>query len=171
MALIKLNRHYKGKLCEICNIPITTGSKTGYCKFHFFRKPFSAEHIKHLSDSKRGILNHRFGLKLSNEIRLKISKKLSGENSYNWKGGITEKNKAIRRSVRYRIWRENIFKRDNYTCVFCGKIGGKLNADHIKSFSKYPKLRFDLENGRTLCEKCHRTTDNFAFKAIKYAAS
>jgi len=30
------------------------------------------------------------------------------------------------------IWREKVFKRDNYTCQVCGKKGGYLIADHIK---------------------------------------
>lgn len=64
-------------------------------------------------------------------------------------------------------FRNEVFKRDNYTCQLCGKHGGNLNADHIKSFSEYPDLRFDLSNGRTLCVPCHRNTDSYGRQPAK----
>ncbi len=90
--------------------------------------------------------------------------KLRGEKSYLWKGGITPINKAIRNSLEYSLWRKSVFERDNWTCVWCGQRGGKLNADHIKPFALFPELRFAIDNGRTLCEICHRTTDTYAVK-------
>lgn len=62
----------------------------------------------------------------------------------------------IRNSKEYSEWRKNVFERDDYTCQMCGKKGGTLNAHHIKSFKKYPKLRLKLSNGVTLCDECHR---------------
>lgn len=82
-----------------------------------------------------------------------------GEKNFNWKGGITPVNLAIRGSLEYKLWRESVFKRDNYTCVWCGsKKSGTFNADHIKPFAYYPKLRFSIDNGRTLCVDCHKKT-------------
>lgn len=51
-------------------------------------------------------------------------------------------------------WREDIFKRDNYTCVECGK-QGRIQAHHIKPWADYPELRLDIDNGITLCIDCH----------------
>jgi 5-methylcytosine-specific restriction endonuclease McrA len=61
----------------------------------------------------------------------------------------------------YRKWREKVFKRDNYTCVFCKERGGRLHADHIKPFAWFPELRLVLSNGRTLCVKCHYKTPTY----------
>jgi hypothetical protein len=84
----------------------------------------------------------------------------SGENNPKWKGGIYPEQLRIRHSPEMKRWSREVLKRDNYTCVKCGrkrKPGDRvlLEADHIKSFAKYPELRFDLNNGRTLCRECH----------------
>jgi endogenous inhibitor of DNA gyrase (YacG/DUF329 family) len=90
-----------------------------------------------------------------------LSKDQKGKNNLKWKGGISPKNRRLRSSKKWRLWREAVFKRDNYTCQECGarSKSGKtiiLHPHHIKSFSKYPKLRFVVSNGLTVCEKCHR---------------
>lgn len=109
----------------------------------------------------------RLGSKHSKETKRKMSLAHKGEKSYLWKGGITEKNKIIRTGLEYRLWRTAVFERDNYTCIWCGQKGGRLNADHIKRFSDYPELRFAIDNGRTLCQKCHLTTETFGNRKLK----
>ncbi len=108
--------------------------------------------------------------KWSDERRIKWAESLKGSNSRFWRGGLTDENRGHRNSVQYTIWREQVFKRDNWTCQECNTRSGNgkkviLNADHIKAWSKFPKLRFELNNGRTLCLDCHKQTDTFGFKA------
>lgn len=137
---------------------------------------YSIKTHKLWSEQRKGENNSNFGKHHSEETRKKISEKASGrknplnagEKNFFWKGGITPINKQIRNSLEYKLWREAVFKRDNYQCIFGGKEhGSKLNADHIKSFSDFPELRFAIDNGRTLCVDCHKKTDNYGFKGNK----
>lgn len=89
-----------------------------------------------------------------------------GEKHRSWKGGITPINEKIRKTREYMEWRHAVFVRDNYTCQECQKHGGNLHADHIKPFFLYPELRFDINNGRTLCIPCHRKTPTYGNKPI-----
>ena len=109
------------------------------------------------------------GKPCSEETKIKIRKKLKGKSAYwnkgekchFWKGGITPINQKIRDSIEYRLWREAVFARDNWTCQECEVKGGKLHPHHIKSFAKYPELRFAIDNGLTLCVDCHKKTDTY----------
>ena len=86
----------------------------------------------------------------------KLSKALMGEKHPNWKGGKDDESKMWRKRIEYRLWREAVFARDNWTCQKCGKRGKKLHPHHIFNFAKYPELRFAIDNGITFCEKHHR---------------
>lgn len=106
------------------------------------------------------------GKPMSMENRLKQGLMRKGDKCHFWKGGVSKENVIIRSSLEYRLWRESVFKRDNYTCLVCGIHSGlgkrvELNADHIKPFSLYPESRFDINNGRTLCKMCHTKTDSY----------
>lgn len=79
----------------------------------------------------------------------------SGEFHWNWKGGKTPINQRERSSKAYTEWRKAVFVRDNFTCQICGQVGGKLNAHHIKRWSTNVNERYQVENGVTLCKKCH----------------
>lgn len=64
-----------------------------------------------------------------------------------------------RHSPRFARWRKKVFQRDNFTCQMCGRKGGRLNPHHIRQWSRFPKLRYVVANGITLCEKpCHEKT-------------
>lgn len=81
---------------------------------------------------------------------------------------LKDRNKIKSPRSRYECteWRKQVFERDNYTCQECGSRGGRLNADHIKPWCIFPELRFDINNGRTLCIKCHKKTDTYGWKMI-----
>ena len=121
-------------------------------------------------ETKRKISEARKGMKFSKEHLKNMSLARKGDKNWNWKGGITPINNAIRNSLEYKLWRKAVYERDNLTCVWCGKKGGwnkntreriVINADHIKPFALFPELRFAIDNGRTLCVNCHKTTSTY----------
>jgi len=89
----------------------------------------------------------------SKEAIINISKAKIGEKNPMWKGGHTKEQHKTRE---FKKWRIKVFSRDDFTCQICEKVGGKLNAHHIKSWKNYPKLRYVENNGITLCENCHK---------------
>jgi 5-methylcytosine-specific restriction endonuclease McrA len=84
------------------------------------------------------------------------------------KGGISKVFKTKYWSARYRNWRGKVFVRDDYTCQECNRRGGRIEAHHIKSFAHYPRSRFILKNGMTLCHDCHKKTENYGARNRRY---
>lgn len=154
------------------------GNKNGmFGKRH---TPKAIKKMRERSWKSRGIKAPSLGKhwELSKKTKMKIKKTLKEkkidnfphykrEKHWNWKGGITPMNEKIRKSLEYKSWRKAVFDKDNYTCVKCGvkyQDGKKriiLRADHIKPFSLFPELRFIVDNGRTLCDDCHRKTHTY----------
>lgn len=57
-----------------------------------------------------------------------------------------------------RQWRklkDEILARDNYTCQCCGRVGGKLELDHIVNLARGGTDSKD--NLQILCHDCHKT--------------
>jgi hypothetical protein len=82
-----------------------------------------------------------------------------GKNNFRWKGGISKlKIYKHYKNKEYVNWRKQVFERDNYTCQNCGGRGCMLHPHHIKSYTKYPAQRYEVDNGITLCVPCHHQT-------------
>jgi hypothetical protein len=124
-------------------------------------RKFTKEHRLNISNNSA---RYWLGKKIPKNVCDKISKTLLGKpcpwhrgNKSNfWKGGASSESKICKSSLEYRIFIRKVFKRDNYICRKCKRVGGKLNVHHLKNFSKYFKLRLLPINGVTLCLKCHR---------------
>lgn len=89
----------------------------------------------------------------------------SGENHYNWKGGITPENHSIRCSLEYKQWLHDVYQKDGFKCVICGS-HKKINGHHIYPFYLYKNLRMKLGNGITLCETHHHASVEGSFHNI-----
>ena len=59
-----------------------------------------------------------------------------------------------RNTQEYKEWRSAVYKRDGYKCVECGN-KKQLQAHHIKPWKWYEEGRYQVDNGITLCRKCH----------------
>lgn len=57
----------------------------------------------------------------------------------------------------YREWRASVLERDEWKCTECGNDKREdLHVHHIKPWQSHPHLRFDENNGITLCKDCHK---------------
>lgn len=142
----------KWRKCIQCNKDIFGTKKKKYC------------------DDCRKIIIHK-NLKGNQYWKLRKENPV-GEKHHNWKGGLTFWKKKIWDSAKYRNWRKAIFQRDNYTCRKCGE-KGFLEAHHtpigfaelLRKYNiKTPEEALNceelwkLDNGITLCRKCHDIT-------------
>lgn len=86
--------------------------------------------------------------------------KLRGANNPKWN---PNKEANTRNTPEYRKWRNDVLKRDEYTCQRCGDLHWAMTAHHVQSFKTALDVRYDVDNGITLCRKCH-TEFHVAFK-------
>lgn len=139
-------------------------------------KKLSEDHIKKMSDSHVGVPlseKHKLGLRLTRP---------KGAASSSWKGGISKIDKLCRKMPEYIQWRSDCFTRDNWTCQTCRITGVYLTVHHKKGFSKIIKENniknildarkcgelWDITNGVTLCEECHKLTDNYKGRGMTH---
>lgn len=118
--------------------PLRMKHNTDECQHEFMVTPdafLRGSHCNRCSIIKRsGIFHYKYNFNLTPEEREKRDM-FNGE---------------------IKKWRNKIYERDDYTCQVCRNRGGKLNAHHLNSWDTHHEERFDLNNGITLCEDCHK---------------
>jgi hypothetical protein len=79
-----------------------------------------------------------------------------GENHPNWKADLSEEDRIKTRGfLPYRRWARLVKERDNFICQACFKRGVRLHSHHIEAWNHAKELRYELDNGVTLCVACH----------------
>ena len=86
-------------------------------------------------------------------------KKRSGINSGKYNPNLSKQEREIgRKLTEYPLWRKEVYTMNNFTCMNCGdSTGGNLIAHHINSWNYDKNNRFNIFNGITLCENCHKS--------------
>ena len=105
------------------------------------------KYIKNHFDKILGTVGDRNHVHLATAANKGRKRKKEGEY-------IRPKSKRERDRFR-REMQKKVFERDDYTCQICEERGVDLQVDHIQSWAKYPELRFEMDNCRTVCMSCH----------------
>lgn len=167
-VLVRKWRKYCSKKCQVGHLspPVILEKNCVLCKKIFQVRLSQKTRIccsdicgKKIAGKTRSGVNHPMhGKHHTVEARKKISIGhigiLAKEKNPNWKGGKQTQNHMDRVRFRKTIQKQ-VLERDNYTCQLCGQIGGDLQVDHIQSWAEYIKMRFCIDNCRTLCVPCH----------------
>lgn len=93
-------------------------------------------------------------------VPLKKSKDYFGENRYwLWKGE-DYIDPIVRKynQRRLRKWSAEVRERDGHKCTNCGSQSKRLHSHHLIPIEQCinSEIEFDIENGITLCPKCHK---------------
>lgn len=118
------------------------------------------EHIAGMETLKSGDTTSCGCIKKNFLIKFNTGKNHSKENSPRWIEDRTKLSKYVhgkeRRSPAYKHWTKEVKIRDGFKCkinnVDCC---GDLESHHILNWQEYPELRFDINNGITLCQFHH----------------
>lgn len=96
----------------------------------------------------------------SDEHRRKIIENIPrGENHYRWIKDRSKISKNRGDDVQGKRWMFIIKRRDNWKCKLRNRYcSGRMEAHHILGWTEYPKFRYVISNGITLCHYHHPRT-------------
>lgn len=119
--------------------------------------PMKGKHHSVETSLKIGLGNK--GKKVSEETKKRMSISKTGKLHWNWQDGITLLNKRSYHTTKtpeYKEWRTKNLSRDNFKCKINNQdCKGSLQVHHILNWMDYPELRYDINNGITLCHTHH----------------
>lgn len=153
------------KICQVCNKKFEKSLYSS--RLYWKRQKYCSQ--KCCGIDKLGRPSPRRGCILSSNTKAKISVNL--KKYWSKVVRIYKNNQSERRSKLYLEWHDKVLKRDNYTCQVCGDHnykgrGGaiKFHVHHKETWSTNPELRFDVNNGVTMCIPCHLKTDDYGWR-------
>lgn len=85
----------------------------------------------------------------------------SGPNHYLWiadrsKLAVLKNGEQYRNSPAYREWSRSVKNRDGWKCKIANiDCNGRLESHHILPYKDHPELRYEINNGITLCHFHH----------------
>ena len=117
-------------------------------------KQKSQEHIQNMIKSKIGVPHM-----LTDAGKKSFSEKMKGENNPKW---IKNRKNLVGRHDRrfhdteYKQWVMNVRNRDGWKCKISNRsCSGRLETHHILGWKSHPELRYQTNNGITLCHFHH----------------
>lgn len=148
-------RVYRINKCEKCDIDFVPASSTKgrFCSIECYWDSTVRRDSHRCMDCDSQISPAK-GVK---RCRSCISKHMSGSNHWAWKEDRNSLKKENRHGdSAYREWRKEVWLRDNFKCKIANPdCAGRIEAHHILVWSEYPELRYQTNNGITLCHAHH----------------
>jgi len=125
---------------------------------------FTKEWKRKISKANKGQIAHNKGKAMEEEQKNKIRI----THLKRWDKIGRKKIRLQHGNSEYTVWRKKVFTRDSFVCQECKRRGRLLNAHHIKTFALYPELRYDINNGITLCEGCHKNLHKYHGDTVEF---
>lgn len=146
---------YEERICLYCNNKFLYLISCGYGKYcskecsnksKIGKKLSEETKIKLKQKARRGINHHFFGRKNNRELNprwIKDRTLLKDDHKDRW-------------GQLHKEWSNSVKKRDDWKCQIAdNKCNGKLEAHHILGWKDNPELRYDINNGISLCHAHH----------------
>ena len=102
--------------------------------------------------------SHKRSQESIDKQRKSVIGKYRGENNHRWIKDRTKLKKSDKKHLcnQYKEWMLSVKNRDNWECkINDNNCNGKLEAHHILRWSEFPELRYNINNGISLCHFHH----------------
>lgn len=114
--------------------------------------------VSEFAKTRTGNKNPFFGKKHTEENKRKKSlwaKERTAKRNPNYKHGNYQRRPRDFKIAEFKPLRNFTFNKDNYTCTYCGAMGGHLHAHHKIPYWVCPDAFLDINNLTTVCSECH----------------